>query len=154
MNLKFPSGFDRMTGRGRWPARILTSQRVVRPSNFQNALFAAVRNAWSTTRAASKFGRNCQSSGLCILDRLSIVLLRSHFIQCSSWYLCQPSAAHPPSRVCRLISATARAMQNFLALGTHPQLVHLQNALFAIIAASYDLFKSMCAHSDYGHKLS
>ena len=66
--------------------------------------------------ASSKFGRNCQSSGLCILDRLSIVLLRSHFIQCSSWYLRQPSAAHPPSRVCRLISATARALQNFLAL--------------------------------------
>ncbi len=29
----------------------LTSQRLVRPSNFQNAPFAAVRNAWSTTRA-------------------------------------------------------------------------------------------------------
>ena len=44
--------------------------------------------------SSSKFGRNCQSSGLCILDRLSIVLLRSHFIQCSSWYL-RPALCRP-----------------------------------------------------------
>jgi hypothetical protein len=104
--------------------------------------------------------RNCQSSGLCILDRLlvSIVLLRSHFIQCSSWYLRQLSAAHPPTTEPGLPfdfrDCTCFAEFPCIALGTHTQLVLLQNALFAIIAASYDLFKSMCASSDYAHKLS
>ena len=41
-----------------------------------------------------------------------------------------------------------------IAFGTQTQLEHLENALFATIAAAYDLSKSMCAHSDHGHKLS
>ena len=139
---------------GRWPARILTSQRLVRPSNFQNAPFAAVRNAWSTTRALlPSLGAIANRAACASLTDYQSFFCAPTSSNAQAGTFGRPSAAHAPAGVCSN-SATARAMQNFLALGTHPQLVHLQNALFAIIAASYDLFKSMCAHSDYGHKLS
>ena len=103
-----------LTGRcrhGSWPPSAL-----VRPSNFQNAPFAAVRNAWSTTRA--------------LLPSLGAIANRAACASLTDYqsFFCAPTSSNaqagtfasplPPkhlSRVCRSISAT-RALRNFIAL--------------------------------------
>jgi hypothetical protein len=142
----------------------LTSQRLVRPSNFQNAPFAAVRNAWSTTRALlPSLGAVVNRAACASLTDYQSFFWDSTSSNAPAGTFASPlPPTHQPEFAVRFPRCMCFAEFPCIAFGTQTNstqknadsVEHLQNALFAIIAASYDLSKSMCAHSDHGHKLT